>query len=241
MGAEGASEAEDEGKEVSMVKLAEKVCEDNIRQRIRRLADERKVALSAIAMKAKVEVGTIRALYEQDGVSKLRITEANAKKIELALDEQERALGMVKRCGKCGKTLPVGQFSRNRARRDGLQGFCKKCARVAEKESKRKKEGTVNNNTEKAITAEIVRRVKAEDKREYESKFMASYFGITPKQLDEVRKGVWDKLLLTPSVPKRADSVLEAVELLRKEAAELRREVESVMVELGVDVKTVAQ
>ena len=222
------------------MKQVEKTREDSIRFRLRRLADERKVALSAIAMKARVEVGTIKALYAQEGVSKLRITEANAKKIEQALDEQERALGMVKRCSKCGKTLPVGHFSRNKARRDGLQGFCKKCAQVAEKESrakKRKKESTVNNNTEKAMTAEIVRTVKAEDKRDVESKFMAPYFGITPKQLDEVRKGIWDKLLLTPKAPKRADSVLEAVEMLRGEVAELRREVESVLIELGADVK----
>ena len=222
--------------------LVDKKREDGIRRRIRRLMDDRKVAASAIAMKARVEVGTIRALYEQDGVSKFRITEPNAAKIEAALDEQEAALGMVKRCGSCGRKLPVGRFSANKSRKDGLQSCCKECQtrQVTESKRKRREGAKVNNNTENAMTADIVRKVKAEDKRDVESKFMAPYFGLTPKQLDEVRKGLWDKLLLTPSVPKRADSVLEAVENLRGEVAALRREVETVMMELGVDVKTAA-
>lgn len=218
--------------------LSDKAREDNIRKRICRLVDEKKVALSAIAVKAHVETGTVRALYEQKGVSKQKISESNARKLEAALDEQETALGMLKRCNACGKTLPVGRFSANRTMGDGLQSNCKECARAKRGEQKAKKarrEKKVNNNTENAITAETVRKVKAEDKRDVESKFMAPYFGLTPKQLDEIRKGIWDKLLLTPKVPKRADSVLEAVEMLRGEVAELRREVEAVMVEFGIE------
>ena len=221
------------------MRLSDKARQDRIRKRIRFLVDERKVALSAIAVKAKVETGTVRALYEQQGVSKQRVSEQNARKIEAALDEQEVALGMVKRCVKCGKTLPVGMFNANRTTKDGLQSYCRECQRGISKKTPKKRRdergGQMNNNTETAITAEIVRRVKDEDKRDVESKFMAPYFGLKPKQLDEIRKGLWDKLLFTPSVPKRADSVLEAVELMRKEVAELRREVEAVMVELGVE------
>lgn len=229
------------------MKLADKQREDAIRRRIRALADERKVALSAIALKAGVEQDAVKALYRQEGVKKKRVSEVTAAKLEKGLDEQERALGMVKRCGKCGRTLPFGAFSVDRHKRDGMAAKCRDCNRAANKEWRDKKksdgkkndgkEETVNNNTENAMTAEIVRRVKAEDKRDVESKFMAPYFGLTPKQLDEVRKGIWDKLLLTPSEPKRADTVLEAVERLRCEVAALRREVETVMVEMGVDVK----
>lgn len=220
------------------MELVNKNREDAIRKRIRRLVDERKVAVSAIALKSGVEQGAVKALYAQEGVKKQRISDVTAAKIERGLDEQEKALGMVKRCCRCGKTLPVGHFSMNKTKRDGLQSECKECLNAIIADSRRKKkEKPMNNNTEKAMTAEIVQKIKSEDKREVESKFMAPYFGITPKQLDEVRKGVWDSLLLTPKVPKRADSVLEAVELLRGEVASLRREVEAVMVELGIEVK----
>ena len=216
--------------------LADKRREDSIRRRIRALADDRKVALSAIALKARVDQGTVKALYAQEGVKKQRISTATADKIEKALDEQERALGMVKKCTKCGRELPVGMFSRHKSSPDGLQYSCKECHSKSYSESKGRK-AEMNNNSEKAMTAEIVRKVKSEDKREVESKFMAPYFGITPKQLDEVRKGQWDSLLLTPKQPKRADSVLEAVEMLRGEVAGLRREIESVMLELGIEAK----
>lgn len=208
-----------------------------IKKRISRLVDERNVSLSAVAMKSGVEQGTVRALYEQKEFSKRTISEATASKLEKGLDAQETSLGMVKRCVRCGKELPIGHFYANRSRKDGLGNECKECANKMVAESKRKrKAASMNNNTENAITAEIVRKVKAEDKRDVESKFMAPYFRLTPKQLDEIRKGVWDKLLLTPKVPERADSVLSSVEKLREEIAELRREVEIVIVEMGVDV-----
>ena len=223
------------------MKLVDKNREDAIRKRIRRLVDERNVAVSAIALKSGVEQGTVKALYAQEGVKKQRISDVTATKVEHGLDEQEKALGMVKRCCKCGKTLPVGRFGMNKTKRDGLQSECKECLNAIIAESRRrnkdkKKEKHMNNNTEKAMTAEIVRKVKAEDKPDVESKFMAPYFAISVKQLDEVRSGSWDSLLLTPKVPKRADSVLEAVELLRGEVAGLRREVEAVMVELGIEI-----
>lgn len=221
--------------------LAGKRREDAIRRRIRELVDGRKVAISAIALKARVDQGTVKAVYENSGPKKQGIMAATAGKLEAGLDEQERALGMVKRCGTCGRELPVGRFSANRCADDGLQSQCKECVSAAyRKRSGGKGAEKVNDYTKRNIDADIVRKVKAEDKRDVESKYMAPYFGLEPKQLDEIRRGIWDKLLLTPMVPKRADSVLEAVELLRGEVALLRREVESVMMELGVDVKTVA-
>lgn len=216
-----------------------------IGKRIRRLHDGKGVALSAIAMKSGVEQGTVKALYEQKEFSKRTIAESTAAKMEKGLDAQERALGMVKRCAKCGRELPYGQFHNDKCAKDGMRSACKECLKQAKKGPKKgsrqeREEKAVNNNTETAMTAEIVRRVREEDKRDVESKFMAPYFGITPKQLDEVRKGIWDKLLLTKKEPKRADTVLEAVEMLRGEVASLRREVEAVMLELGIEVKEVA-
>lgn len=225
-----------------MSNLAEKRIEDSIRRRIKCLADERKVALSAIALKSGVDQGAVKALYEQDGITKKRISGKTAEKLEAGLDAMERSLGMVKRCSSCGTVLPYGRFYTDKNSKDGLRARCKQCFKEEARERERKDKATkgaksMNNNTEKAMTAEIVRRVKREDKPQVESKYMAPYFGITPKQLDEVRKGQWDKLLLTPKEPKRADSVLEAVESLRGEIACLRREIETVMVEMGLDVK----
>lgn len=33
----------------------------------------------------------------------------------------------VKHCSKCGKTLPVSEFRRNKREKDGLQNYCKSC------------------------------------------------------------------------------------------------------------------
>lgn len=214
-----------------MSQLSDKKTGEFVRKRVKRLVDERGVALSAIALRSGVEQGTVRVLYEQDGHKKQTIMRANAEKLEKGLDDLERSLGMVKRCTSCGKELPYGRFYFKSGAKDGIDAKCKDCCN-----SRAKKGKTMNNGTENAITAETVRKVKAEDKRDVESKFMAPYFRLTPKQLDEVRKGMWDKLLLTPKVPERANSVLEAVEKLRAEVAELRREVETVMVEMGVEV-----
>lgn len=214
-----------------MTRLSDEKKEAFTRKRIRRLVDDRGIALSAIAIRAGVENGTVRALYEQEGHCKKRVRVSNIAKLGKALDTLETSLGMVRRCSRCGRELPYGMFHFKHDNPNGINTICRDC--------KSSKGGKLNNNTQNAMTAEIVRRVKSEDKRDVESKFMAPYFGITPKQLEEVRKGQWDKLLLTPSEPKRADSVLESVENMRKELAALRREVQAVLVELGVDVAKV--
>lgn len=36
----------------------------------------------------------------------------------------------MKRCSGCGETKPYSEFHKNRARRDGLQGYCKPCRAV---------------------------------------------------------------------------------------------------------------
>jgi hypothetical protein len=37
-------------------------------------------------------------------------------------------------CPKCGKELPVSEFSKNRKAKDGLQSQCKSCQKAAHKE-----------------------------------------------------------------------------------------------------------
>lgn len=44
-----------------------------------------------------------------------------------------------KKCTKCGQELPVTEFFRNKAAKDGLQHYCKKCQNEILKTSKKNK------------------------------------------------------------------------------------------------------
>ena len=39
-----------------------------------------------------------------------------------------------KRCSKCGRILPITEFSKNKSRKDGLNHYCKQCDRAKRKE-----------------------------------------------------------------------------------------------------------
>jgi 5-methylcytosine-specific restriction endonuclease McrA len=54
----------------------------------------------------------------------------------------------MKNCGKCKELLPLDAFAKNRARTDGLQGYCKACDRIKNKEyaSKNKDKQLVRTN-----------------------------------------------------------------------------------------------
>lgn len=43
-----------------------------------------------------------------------------------------------KRCARCGETKPLGMFSRNRTKKDGMQTFCKECSRQCSAQSRLK-------------------------------------------------------------------------------------------------------
>ena len=215
-----------------MATLVKTITEKRIRQRIDDLVNEHGVALSAIALRSKVPQKTIEVLYNQKKPTKSKITKANAEKIENGLDAIEMSLGLSMRCSKCGIVKPLGRFYKNKSKPNGKADWCIPCSSKRNREYKK-----MNNNKDQAITAEIVKRVKEEDKRDIESKFMAPYFGIAPKQLDEIRRGIWDKLLVSPRQPKKAGTALEAIELLRAEQAELRREIEFIMLDMGIDVE----
>lgn len=146
------------------------------------------------------------------------------------LDSHEYGL---KKCLKCGRELPLDSFNKHARRPDGHQDYCRECAAESKKEWRQKhkeSEGSMAN-----IAASVVRKVKEEDKPEYESKFMAAYFGINPEQLDEIRAGKWDKLLLTEP-PKPADTLKDAVEQLRIELAETKNLVEKALLSAGFEI-----
>lgn len=68
-----------------------------------------------------------------------------------------------KRCYKCGRTLPVTEFYKNRAMKDGLQTYCKDCTKErfdakAEKEEKKMKTLRLFQFTPREIMEELSRR-----------------------------------------------------------------------------------
>lgn len=129
-------------------------------------------------------------------------------------------------CSNCGRTLPLGSFNKHAKRKDGHQDWCRECMNDSRQQKKE------SDAIMAEIAASVVQKVKAEDKPEYEAKFMAAYFGITPDQLGEIRAGKWDKLLLT-SAPKPAETTKDALEQLRVELCELRNLVESMVLQFG--------
>ena len=45
-------------------------------------------------------------------------------------------------CKECGQSLPISNFSKNKATKDGLANYCKKC----DKERRRKSRGGINKH-----------------------------------------------------------------------------------------------
>lgn len=62
---------------------------------------------------------------------------------------------------------------------------------------------------------------------------LAPYFGITPKQLEAIRKGEWDSLLYKKEPPKPAVDVKNAVEALCMEIADMHSALNRLMAEIG--------
>ena len=58
---------------------------------------------------------------------------------------------LIKKCTKCGRELPLSEFTKNKSRRDGLQVWCKSCRsefdktrdRTTERKNTKKKEAVV--------------------------------------------------------------------------------------------------
>lgn len=235
--------------------LASRERQKVIRFRMGRLVEDHGVALSAIAGKSNVDLTTVKNVYCSENRRK-RIHEKNAEKLEKGLLALEGERGIVKRCRKCGRELPLSSFYVDRRAKDGLLGACKECYVKGKEERDRKgknpapqvekelvptgsdggnagREDGMNNYSEVALTKEIVKRVKAEDQPEVEPKYMAKWFGISEKQMVEIREGKHDSLLKCSKKPKPAESVHASVEALRGEVAALRNEVQTLILELG--------
>lgn len=70
----------------------------------------------------------------------------------------------MKACWKCKKSKPASQFAKDRSRKDGLQGHCRKCKYAFEQERRKKHPGG-----------------RAEQSKRYDPR---RYFGITLEQYD---------------------------------------------------------
>lgn len=187
---------------------------DRIRNRIERLVKSKGVELSAVAADAGVETGTVQALYDNRS-SEVTMTVQEVKRLSDALDRLETRNGLVFRCADCGEVKPMGRFYMHKKAKNGIDTTCIECRKKKGGKKKDMKKGTMQGT----VTADIVRRVKSEDKREVESKFMAPYFGIQPAQLDDIRRGKYDNLMFAPKSNQQ-----DAINALRDELHEMRAE-----------------
>lgn len=185
------------------------------------------------------ECGVNWGLFQRylDGTSNKRMLELTAKKLAAWLDAHDEYMPKdMKRCTKCGKVKPLTEYYKDKTKASGYESKCSECAKEYQRDHKRRRQ-MANNNTEKAMTAEIVRKVKAEDNPDMPPAMLAPYFGITPKQLEAVRKGEWDSLLYTKEPPKPAVDVKNAVEALRVEIADMHSALNRLMAEMGCEMR----
>ena len=189
------------------------------------------------------ECGVNWGLFQHymSGNSDRRMLELTAKKLTSWLDAHDEYMpDDYRRCTKCGAVKPVAEFYKDSNKASGHRAYCAECARKYQRRyqmerTKRKKEEMrmANNNTEVAMTAEIVKKIKDEDKSDVNAAMLAPYFGITPKQLEAVRRGEWDSLLYRKEPPKPATDVKNAVEMLRVEIADMHTALNRLLVEMG--------
>ena len=78
-------------------------------------------------------------------------------------------------CRKCGRELPITEFARRSAAKDGLQGYCKQCSVKAATENARKRREIANTHN---VANE---RIEFEGKQKiYTNKDLAKF---TPREL----------------------------------------------------------
>ena len=193
-----------------------------------------------IAAECNVNWGLFQ--HYMDGTSNKRMLVKTAKNLTEWLNTHSKYKPKdVKRCRNCGKIKPLSEFDADARTKDGKRTVCATCVKVlsatakaVSDDVKKKGDDMSNNNTEVAITAELVKKVKAEDNPDVSSVMLAPYFGITPKQLDAIRNGEWDSILYKKEQPKPATDVKNAVEALRVEIADMHSLLNRLMVEMGV-------
>ena len=87
----------------------------------------------------------------------------------------------IKICSKCGKELPVSEFSKNSKAKDGLQSQCKSCQSAAHKEKQERV---------KKLLGETVLKVKHSSVR-IENPLLALYRGTGYFSLARTFRTVW--------------------------------------------------
>lgn len=189
----------------------------------------------AIAAECGINWGLFQ--HYMSGDSNKRILELSAKKLAAWIDGHDEYMpDSYARCTKCGKVKPLDEFHKDASKPTGHRSCCVDCRRRYERERAvkiRKESDMANNNTEVAITIEIVKKVKAEDNPSVPPAMLAPYFGISPRQLEAVRNGEWDSLLYKKEPPAPATDVKNAVEALRVEIAEMHSALNRLMMEMG--------
>lgn len=201
--------------------------ETALRNRVKRYLDN---GAPGRAMAADCSISYSVFEHIVEGTSNKGITALTARRLTDWMDHHMEYAPQVKKCSKCGHLKPLDQFYRDRTKKSGHRSLCADCQREIQKEyQKRKKEAAM----EATITKELVEKVKAEDKREVESKYMAPYFNVAASQLDAIRAGKYDKLLLTPK-PKAETDAVTAINKLREELNRVEQKMDSILLALGV-------
>lgn len=209
---------------------------DRLAQRLETLASYG-VSYQKVAGRAKVPGTVVTGFLEHTRATR-RMRADNAADLDAACREYEMERGLAKVCGGCGGTFALGDYPLDRRSADGRASICARCMQEF---AMRKREEKERMKKEKVpVTADVVRRVKAEDKPDVDAAMLAPYFGITENQLLEIREGKHDALLLPPE-PEAQPDATAALNALLKEMGVLRRTVEAAMIAAGFELPEVKQ
>jgi len=103
----------------------------------------------------------------------------------------EPALPITKKCSKCGEIKELGEFCRNKVKKDGLVGWCKECFSAWRKEYYQNNKGKIKernieyyqNNKEKI--KEQKREYRGNNKEKLRERGLLRKYGITIEQWNQ--------------------------------------------------------
>lgn len=214
-----------------MTQYAAKERVDRVTERLDYLLNNG-VSMSKIASRADTPATVLTELLYVPK-QKRKLIQLTCKHLEEACRGYELELGLAKECDTCGKTIALGDYGLNRKKGDGHSDTCLECQK-----KKQKMETIVKEKKTTAVTAELVKKVKAEDKPEVSAAMLAPYFGIGEAKLLDIREGKYDDLLLAPEPEEQSDATA-ALNALLKEMTNLRRTVEYALIQAGYELPEV--
>lgn len=106
-------------------------------------------------------------------------------------------MDILKRCRKCGKELPLNNFSPDKKSRDGLGSYCKacKCQQSKEWRQKNRERANINKSTYAQKNPEKVKRSKqnwSKNNPEYHTNYQITYYPLNKHRILETG-GKWSK------------------------------------------------